>query len=331
MGLFGVCFNGSIQNIGIENCNIVGKTNTGGLLGVYRSDPGYISNCYITGNVNGGYYTGGLVGSQWGSSITNCYAAVKVSGIEEVGGLVGRIISEIKVTNCYAINSIEGDNDIGGLVGRFSNSNSGEIRNCVAANNTVILYTPADGIGRISSNGTLINNYAVTDMVVRNTLGEITITEGLNTKDGKNVPVDSLQSFYFYATAKNWNGGAWDITATPLTNPDAIWNICDEEGLPFLSWQNIDCSVGIDEFTTDNLQFTIYPNPTSGQLRITNYELRDSSVEVFDIYGRKCLVSNSLVSNSPISIDISHLSGGVYILKFISEGKVIGNSKIVKQ
>ena len=78
--------------------------------------------------------------------------------------------------------------------------------------------------------------------------------------------------------------------------------------------------VGIASITNHELR--IYPNPTDGQLRITNYELRENTViELFDVYGRKH-VSRFTFHNSHIEIDISHLASGMYFLKV--------NNKVVK-
>jgi len=74
----------------------------------------------------------------------------------------------------------------------------------------------------------------------------------------------------------------------------------------------------------------IYPNPTGGQLRITNYELRDrtlseAEVEVFDIYGRK----QKAESRKQHLLDISHLPAGVYFVKITTEAGEI-TKKVVK-
>ena len=69
----------------------------------------------------------------------------------------------------------------------------------------------------------------------------------------------------------------------------------------------------------------IYPNPTDGKLRITNYELREGTViEIFDVYGKNLTPLTS--HSSPLILDISHLANGMYFLKV--DGKVF---KIMKQ
>jgi hypothetical protein len=80
----------------------------------------------------------------------------------------------------------------------------------------------------------------------------------------------------------------------------------------------------------------IYPNPTTGELRIENGEQRMKNdnnkgiyplvVEIFDIYGRKLLSNHLIHSSSNHIIDISHLQPGLYFLRV--GGVVV---KVVKQ
>jgi hypothetical protein len=72
----------------------------------------------------------------------------------------------------------------------------------------------------------------------------------------------------------------------------------------------------------------IYPNPTTGELRMENGELRINNVEIYDIYGRN--VSQFSILHSPFSINISHLASGIYFIKIITETNEIVK-KIVKQ
>ena len=67
----------------------------------------------------------------------------------------------------------------------------------------------------------------------------------------------------------------------------------------------------LSEFQNTALEnITLVPNPTTGELRIENGELRIKNVEVFDVYGRNCHVSR--VTSSENNINLSHLQAGVY-------------------
>jgi hypothetical protein len=70
----------------------------------------------------------------------------------------------------------------------------------------------------------------------------------------------------------------------------------------------------------------IYPNPTTGELRIKSDELRIGSVEIFDIVGQCVGAYRIRPENNEAIIDISHLSAGMYFLKV--DGKVY---KVVKE
>jgi hypothetical protein len=58
----------------------------------------------------------------------------------------------------------------------------------------------------------------------------------------------------------------------------------------------------------------IYPNPTTGELRVESGALRVERVEVFDVTGKKISNLTSQISN-PISINISDFPAGVYFIQ----------------
>ena len=118
----------------------------------------------------------------------------------------------------------------------------------------------------------------------------------------KDIPVyiDCNNCLTAYRTAQFWN---------EFTN---YWDIDTQER----------CELGIEDITSS--QFVIYPNPTTGELRIENGELRIEEVEIFDIYGKKLLSHNSNL------INISHLSAGIYFVKIRTEAGEI-TRKILKK
>ncbi len=114
-GLFGyIGSGGSVTNLGLENASVTGTNNYTGGIAAYQSYAS-ISNCYVTGTVNGSSYTGGLVGTNSSGEISNCYSNAAVDGTNYVGGLMGHNAGE--VSSCYATGPIGGYDYVGGLVG----------------------------------------------------------------------------------------------------------------------------------------------------------------------------------------------------------------------
>ena len=120
IGLFGrTGTNAKIANLGLLGVDIKGQTSTGGLTG--SNDGSSITNSYATGAVSGsGTNRGGLAGNNTGT-ITNSYAMVSVSGSgTNRGGLVG-VNTRGTIRNSYATGTVSGSgSNVGGLVGRNS-------------------------------------------------------------------------------------------------------------------------------------------------------------------------------------------------------------------
>lgn len=93
-----------------------GGANVGGLIGKGNgeNDPETaISNCYATGNVTGGAYSGGFAGSLWGLNIKNCYATGDVTGaFASMATFAGTDAPAAyaygSVTNCYTTGKVVG-------------------------------------------------------------------------------------------------------------------------------------------------------------------------------------------------------------------------------
>ena len=73
----------------------------------------------------------------------------------------------------------------------------------------------------------------------------------------------------------------------------------------------------------------VYPNPTEGKFTITNYELRITEVEVFDLMGRKVL-SQKAESRKQKELDISHFPAGMYFVRIMTDRGVV-TKKVVKK
>jgi len=89
----------------------------------------------------------------------------------------------------------------------------------------------------------------------------------------------------------------------------------------------INGGVGIPEIKMLNIR--IYPNPTTGELRIKSEELRIENIVFFDVFGRKLSV-NKFSQQSEVMINISHFLPGTYFMKIQTEaGETL--KKVVKK
>ena len=118
IGLFGsVSSAGSIQQIGLIDVEIGGRSSVGPLVG---TNVGTIIGCYATGSVTGTNRVGGLVGgnSDHTGTIIGSYATSSVSGINTIGGLAGGNWNTI--IGSHATGNVSGTNTVGGLAGHNS-------------------------------------------------------------------------------------------------------------------------------------------------------------------------------------------------------------------
>jgi hypothetical protein len=116
VGVFGYLgFGGKISGVGVENVNVAGDRQVGGLVG--RSE-GTVSNSYCTGTVTGRLDVGGLAGANNYGTIHSSYSSGNVSGDLNVGGLLGGNLGT--VSGSYSTCSVTGRLSIGGLVGANS-------------------------------------------------------------------------------------------------------------------------------------------------------------------------------------------------------------------
>jgi hypothetical protein len=128
VGLFGYNKGATIKNVGLKEINIQGAFYTGGLVG--QNENSAITRCFTEGAVVGTKgYVGGLVGENSNSSISYSYAAAKIKAtgawynqIQNIGGLVGHNEGG-SINYSYATGAVTPGyacDKVGGLVGENS-------------------------------------------------------------------------------------------------------------------------------------------------------------------------------------------------------------------
>ncbi len=107
-----------------------------------------------------------------------------------------------------------------------------------------------------------------------------------------------------YATFWNLDGTAWEYYGNYNSTPFIRLNI--QSDLP----------VAIDQAGNVVSNVSIYPNPTTGELQISN--IKNANVIVYNIVGEVVSSFSNVFNN----VDISDLSNGSYIVKVITENNV---------
>ena len=160
-GLFGYLNRaGTVKNVVMEGVQITSNQIYGGSIGgVAGSSYGTIENCSVSGSISGTVYVGGVVGAQWGVSITGCSSSATVKGMVYVGGVAGQTNGTTTMTACYATGDVTLEIDPkknisgGGLVG-FNGGSS--LLACYATGNVT---STGSSTGNVHIGGFLGNNY----------------------------------------------------------------------------------------------------------------------------------------------------------------------------
>ena len=101
--------------------------------------------------------------------------------------------------------------------------------------------------------------------------------------------------------------------------------------------------VDFDDTTTDlgivaasiraSFDVAVTPNPATSELNvhIANEGKTDITIDVVDIVGKVIMSRNiELDGNDRVQFDINNLQSGVYLLNVSSEGKVLKNTRFLK-
>ena len=239
VGLFGyLAPGGKVTQVGVEDVNITGGRNVGGLVG-YIWD-GTVSNCYATGDVTGSENVGGLVGYNH-DTVSNCYASGTVTGGENVGGLVG-YNDYGTVSNCYSSGTVTGNSSVGGLVGY---NHDGTVSNCYATGSVtgtsyvggLVGENYSSTVSNCYSSGAVTGDVDVGGLVGSNFAGSVsnsfwdTQTSGQATSDGgTGKTTEQMQDIVTFTAA------GWDIVLIG-DYMDQTWYIDDGNDYPRLGWQ----------------------------------------------------------------------------------------------
>ena len=119
-GLFGFTDGGYIKKLRLSDVAITSPSNfVGGIAA--RSLNTIFEDCSVSGTIQAGRYSGGLVGRMDGGEVDGCFTSGSVtatSATSDAGGLIGYIAGTVAIENCYSTMNVTGNRlNIGGFVG----------------------------------------------------------------------------------------------------------------------------------------------------------------------------------------------------------------------
>lgn len=207
----------------------------GGIAGGVQTNS-KISNCYNTGNIQGGYDVGGIAGSlEENTQIKCCYNTGNIEGTDmgrnegntNTGGIVGYLNGNINC--CYNVGNIKGISSIGGIVGQTGvGTNDSEISNCY-------------NIGKVENQGwedigNIIGGaYGNRKLIIKNNYfsREISNIDGVGAV-GQNAQIElneTIEKSLYYMKTKNF--------VKDLNKDEEVYTLGNNlnEGYPVLKWQ----------------------------------------------------------------------------------------------
>jgi len=341
-----------------------GDAHVGGLVGRSWGNSPSITYCYATGNVSGaGNCVGGLVGNNVDvGTIQNCVAANNlVVATNSVSNVSNRVLGWCSngwmdnVLNNYANNNMVVQlNGVTLNVGSDINGRQGADAD-LATLQSLAFYTTAGNWkeGEIWDftvwnicDGLTLPWLRWEDIDCGDLFVPVTNITGVPTTAMAGVPLTLTATVLPYNathTAIVWSVSYAGTTGATITGGN-IFNATGEGmamikatiangtamGTPFTKEFSITVKpLGIETITNDELRITVYPNPTTGQLRITNYELRMEHIAIYDVYGKNVLISPVSQMSPETIIDITHLPNGIYFLQIQTEQGLV-NKKVIK-
>ena len=235
-----------IKNLGLENVDVTGGTNTGGLVGQVMDAE--LTNIYVTGNINGldsgsdFPRVGGLIGATGGDvTLSKCYASCNLSGVNVVGGLVGcAYMGNLDISNSFVSGEFEGE-AVGGIlgggyIGSFSINNTFSLATikCTSTPGYAggILYDSSMGtvshcyvMGKINGNSTEIGAISgihsagqISDCLWNTeTTGQslaVGNNQGGTESNNKGLTTTEMQN---PANWQGWDTNIWDFSTYPPT------------------------------------------------------------------------------------------------------------------
>ena len=206
IGLFGqVGTNGTVKDLKLADVNVSGNDNVGAVAGC---NEGTISNCSVSGSIQGNQNVGGVVGVMSTNSemiaccVTGDVKSTVASSEANVGGVVG-MMTECSITACYSTGNVTAANgtNVGGVVGC---SNMSTITSCYHATGDVT--GTGDAIGGVLGTDNSVTSTGEFGVVYCCWSGTVSTDKGVGVTLSEIVMIVDVDKVDNIVTT--WTGGA---------------------------------------------------------------------------------------------------------------------------
>ncbi len=154
----------------------------------------------------------------------------------------------------------------------------------------------------------------------------------------KGVPASSGLSYLWFTATEN-DTAMTDYSVSSFTNGTtfsyavvAVYKDCSESYASAVASNQL--AIGIDEKTKTDFNVNVFPNPSSGSIKIelTTLKPGNFSLELYDVNGRKIKQLNTtfVADKTNFEFDIKEFENGYYILKINNEGKSCSYKPLIK-
>lgn len=318
LGFFRKAVGATIKNLGIEEANLIGLEDVGGIIGWAENTT--IEQCYVAdSHIESADRTGGIAGKLTeGASVTNCYVAnaLIVARDHQAGGIVGATdTGGGSIINCYFSGDVKGQfNRNCGILGLINQMAQVNIQNCV---NLATELSGGPHTFRIADTNDLefiygMDNYSLSTTLCNGEMAlESDINYGTDKKHGADIPEgdENARKQEFYESI------SWDF--------DKIWTM-PENGYPLLRYKETpppssvtDAAYhqsGINAYSNNKTVFVVSQSPIK-------------QVWVYDMQGN--MVYSDTPTNS-FAINFSVDASGGYLVKVAMEQKTDITKVLVK-
>jgi|GEM_PF-5367058 len=320
---------GEVYGAQISNCTVTGTVQglqwVGGLIGINNSD-GNITQCSFIGSVNGESYIAGLISTNSGS-VTKCFSAGIVSAIYECAGLIGTNtfdgISYGSVSDCFSACKVTGSSPTGVIAGGLIAWNEGtaSVTRCYAVGE---LYGYWDQPNNISGTYGLFYHHNPINPTGIDSYWDIQTTGTTNSDGGLGKTTDEMKQ---QSTYTNWDfNNVWEIqpgcypTLRGLDNPYLV----EIPNVTGMSQSSAESEINLAKLTVGNITQECNNTVPAGQVisQTPAPGTQTCSGNPIDLVVStgNCPVSNAVISGNPSQLQFT--TGDTLVFKVEYEGGV---------